>query len=211
MYSNSKEQLSLEEAYNMVHLEHERQDPREGLTPQELEKLEAEDDGCSCDHDGDDDKKCNCDDKKIEECISQIAENALVQAGVDFIKDPSLLDITTELARWSLIAAGTYVTGKLFLNQSDAEKFISELITYSTFKNRTVQIQNDLKSSNIQRIKKGHNEKVRMLKTLDNWLIRRAVKMGLLDDPRHAIDILDKNVDFVDNQIKELEKTYKDQ
>jgi len=213
MYSNSKEQVSLEEAYRKVHLE------------------EREESNCDCGCDCKWAKEgCDCgecegcfknaaegqskpNNEVSEESVAQLTESVmdLVKAGVNFVKDPNVQNVTSELVKWTLTLAATYGTGKLFVHQNEAAQFIAELMEYFTFKNRVDKAAADLKSNDIQRNINGHNGKIRMLRTLDNWLIRKAVKMGLLEDPRKAVESLDHDVDVVEQQIKELEKHYKDQ
>jgi inhibitor of KinA sporulation pathway (predicted exonuclease) len=170
MYSNSKEQVSLEEAYFSVHKTQPINDPE----------------------------------------LEQLTEGVLdiVQAGVDFVNDPHVRNLTGELIRWATIIGGSYITGKLFAGRHEAAQFIAELMQYSDMKEQIEQIRKDLKANDMKLNIQGHNRKVELLRLLDNWLIRKATKAGLLDDPNEALSILKKDVDAVEKQAAELRKVH---
>ena len=196
MYTNAKDQVSLEEAYRMVHFEEKetdelaKQDSREGLSDSELEKLEAEEE-CSCD------KDCDCK-KNLKESLVNIA-TAVVQND-----NPS--QVVAELARWAFAIGGAIATGTLFANQEKAAQYIAELMHIPKFNSTIKEIEQDLKSDDIQKLKDAHNKKIKLLRILDNNVIKKAVEMGLLKDPHGAYDALEKDVDIVNQEVSKIER-----
>jgi hypothetical protein len=200
MYSNSKEQVSLEEAYRRVHLE---------------EKEES----CGCKDDCDCENDCKwakegCDCGNCEACFKNSAEGqkkeqvkeSLVDIGTAIVQNDSPSQVMAELARWAFVIGGTIATGTLFANQEKAAHYIAELMHIPKFNQTVKEIEEDLKSDNIQKLKDAHNKKVRLLRVLDNNVIKKAVELGLLKDPNKAYEALEKDVDIVSQEAAKIER-----
>jgi negative regulator of replication initiation len=193
MYSNSKEQVSLEEAYRRVHLE---------------EKEETE---CDCDCE---DAKNGCDCGECEGCFKNSAKGekkeqvkeSLVDVGTAIVQSESPSQVVSDLARWAFAIGGAIATGTLFANQNKAAEYISELMHIPKFNQTVKEIEQDLKSDDIQKLKDAHNKKVRLLRVLDNTVIKKAVEMGLLKDPNKAYEALDRDVDIVSQEAAKIER-----
>jgi DnaJ-domain-containing protein 1 len=197
MYTNAKDQVSLEEAYRMVHFEEKetdelaKQDSREGLSDSELEKLEAEEE-CSCDK-----KDCDCK-KDLKESLVDIATSV--------VQNDNPSQVVAELARWAFAIGGAIATGTLFANQEKAAQYIAELMHILKFNSTIKEIEQDLKSDDIQKLKDAHNKKINLLRVLVNNVIKKAVEMGLLKDPHSAYDSLEKVVDIVNHEVSKIER-----
>ena len=189
MYSNSREQVSLEEAYRKVYVEEK---------------------DCPCG--GHDENECQCDDKcekchkPKDECECENVNESLVDVATSFVAHDTPGAVITDLARWAFVIGGTIANTALFLNRNKAAEFIAELMEYSQFKTIVKEIEDDLKSDDINRLKHAHNQKVRLLRLLDNVVIRKAVKAGLLEDASDWIDKLNRDVDIVDQHVKEIQE-----
>jgi hypothetical protein len=189
MYSNSKEQISLEEAYRKVYVEEKE---------------------CPCG--GHDDSDCQCDDKcekchKLkDECECENVNESLVGVASSIVAHDTPGAVISDLARWAFVIGGTIANTALFLNKDKAAQFIAELMEYGQFKTIVKEIEDDLRSDDINRLKHAHNQKVRLLRLLDNVVIRKAVQMGLLDNAEDAIDKLNRDIDTVDQHVKEIQE-----
>jgi hypothetical protein len=161
MYSNSKEQVSLEEAYKMVHTEE---------------------------------------------------FDSLVDLGQQIVQNDNPSQVKSELAKWADAIGDVLGDSKLdgnnlmFNDQYTSADFISNAMSNSTFSDSVEEIEQDLKSDDIQILKKAHNKKVNLLRFLDKLLIRRAVKMGLLEDDTIAFKVLQRDVDRVKEEVEKIER-----
>jgi hypothetical protein len=161
MYSNSKEQVSLEEAYKMVHTEE---------------------------------------------------FDSLVDLGQQIVQNDNPSQVKSELAKWADAIGDVLGDSKLdgnnlmFNDQYTSADFISQAMSNSTFKNSVEEIEQDLKSDDIQTLKKAHAKKVNLLRFLDKLLIRKAVKMGLLEDDTIAFNVLQRDVDRVKEEVEKIER-----
>ena len=155
MYSNSKEQVSLEEAYRMVHTEE---------------------------------------------------MDSLVDLGQEIVQNDSPSQVKSELAKWAFAIGEVLGDGKFFESESHAASFISsEMMNIEKFKNLVSEIEQDLKSDEIQKLKGAHLKKVRLLRVLDNHLIKKAADDGLLRDQNKAFDCLEKDVDKIESFVSEIQ------
>lgn len=161
MYSNSKEQVSLEEAYKMVHTEE---------------------------------------------------FDSLVDLGQQIVQNDNPSQVKSELAKWADAIGDVLGDSKLdgnnlmFNDQYTSADFISNAMSNSTFSDSVEEIEQDLKSDDIQILKKAHNKKVNLLRFLDKLLIRKAVKMGLLEDDTIAFKVLQRDVDRVKEEVEKIER-----
>jgi hypothetical protein len=161
MYSNSKEQVSLEEAYKMVHTEE---------------------------------------------------FDSLVDLGQQIVQNDNPSQVKSELAKWADAIGDVLGDSKLdgnnlmFNDQYTSADFISNAMSNSTFGDSVEEIEQDLKSDDIQILKKAHNKKVNLLRFLDKLLIRKAVKMGLLEDDTIAFKVLQRDVDRVKEEVEKIER-----
>lgn len=155
MYSNSKEQVSLEEAYRMVHTEE---------------------------------------------------MDSLVDLGQEIVQNDNPSQVKSELAKWAFAIGEVLGEGELFQSESSAAAFIaSEMMNIEKFKNTVEEIEQDLKSDEIQKLKGAHLKKIRLLRVLDNNLIKKAAEMGLLRDPNKAFDRLERDVDKIESFVSEIQ------
>ena len=194
MYSNSKEQVSLEEAYRMVHLKEEKEEP------------------CDCPW-----AKEGCDCGECEGCFKNSAKGApkkeneeikesLVDVGTAIVQSENPSQVIGELAKWAFAIGSAIATSMLFANQEKAAEYISELMHIPKFNATVKEIEDDLKSDDIQKLKDAHNKKVRLLRVLDNNVIKKAVELGLLKDPHKAYDALEKDVDVVSQEAAKIQR-----
>jgi hypothetical protein len=194
MYTNSKNQISLEEAYRMVHIEEkvddEKSDVRECGCPK---------DECTCNH-KDDEKEEGKEEGKEE------IEESLVDVATAIVQDNNPSHVVGEMARWAFAIGTAYGTGALFANQEKAASFIAELMRIPRFGAMVREIEEALKGDDMQEIVDAHNKKVRLLRILDNKVIKFATERGFLRDPRKALESLEKDVDIVEQEIANLKK-----
>lgn len=155
MYSNSKEQISLEEAYKTVY------------TTEEMDSL--------------------------------------VDLGQEIVQNDNPSQVKSELAKWAFAIGEVLGDGELFMSESDANAFISsEMMSIEKFKNTVSEIEQDLRSDEIQKLKGAQGKKVKLLRVLDNNLIKKAAIMGLLSDPNKAFDRLERDVDKIEMMASEI-------
>jgi hypothetical protein len=191
MYSNSREQVSLEEAYRRVHLE-EKEDSCD---------CECAKDGCDCAECED----CFKNSAKGEDKKEEVKES-LVDLGTAIVQNDNPSQVVSELGRWAFAIGSAIATGSLFANKEKAAEYVAELMHIPKFNSTVKEIEQDLKGDDIQKLKAAHNKKVRLLRVLDNNIIKKAVEMGLLRDPNKAYDVLEKDVDIIDQEVAAIQR-----
>jgi hypothetical protein len=194
MYSNSKEQVSLEEAYRMVH-----------LVTEEKEECEC---GGEC-HCGDTEwcKKCDkpkdeceCEDKEVHESMLATA----IDAGAKLITDPSASQLKADMIGWVGSLASGAIGGTLLFNQEKAVQFVNDALMVANFNKFVKQIEEDLKGDDVQNLKEAHNLKVKLLKLMGYKLVAWAVRKGILRDPDQEHDFINTLVDKSEQKASEL-------
>jgi hypothetical protein len=200
MYSNSKEQVSLEDAYRKVHLVTEEKkdwcdkhkEPRSECPCEECDK-------CGSEH-------CNCQEcqESEEDEVNESILGTAVQAGAHFIADRNADQLKADMIGWvGALASGTALAA-LLAHRDKAAHFVEDALMVANFNKLVDMVRQDLKGDDVRDLKKAHNLKIKLLKLLGYKLVAWGIKKGLLKDPEQEHDFIDNLVDKSEEKAAEL-------